>query len=159
MENRMKSFIMKSFIVFSVLLLLPALLCAGGLPALPLETLVARSDMIVSGEVVRAWAAFDPENKYIWTHYEIKVSRILKGPAQSSVVIAEPGGTLNGVSHLIPGAAPYAMGEQVTAFLYRTPIGYLRTTNYGQGKFLAGARWADFESQVSGLVAREGVHR
>jgi len=35
----------------------------------------------------------------------------------------------------ISGAPDYAVGEEAIVFLYRTPIGYLRATGYGQGKF------------------------
>jgi len=127
---------MKSSKAIAAILFFPALLVSAGLPVLSLENLASQSDVIVSGRVVRSWAALDPENRFIWTHYEIKVTNILKGPAQASIEIAEPGGALHGVTQIIPGSTSYAAGEQVSIFLYRTPIGYLRTTNYGQGKFL-----------------------
>jgi hypothetical protein len=123
----------------SAIYLFPFLLCAGSLPQLSVEELVAQSDTIVAGRVVRSWTAMDSENRFIWTHYEIKVGETLKGPAQASLVVGEPGGTLNGVTLLVPGATQYTVGEEVSVFLYRTPIGYLRTTNYGQGKFIFSA--------------------
>jgi hypothetical protein len=123
----------------SAIFLFPLLLSAGSLPQLTLEKLVSQSDTIAAGHVVRAWAAMDSENRFIWTHYEIKVGDVLKGQPQASVVICEPGGTLNGMSLLVPGSTPYIVGEEVSVFLYRTPIGYLRTTNYGQGKFVISA--------------------
>jgi hypothetical protein len=152
------------------LFLVPLLLSATSVPQLPLEALVSQSDAIVEGRVVRSWAAMDSENRFIWTHYEIKVGATLKGQAQPSVEIGEPGGTLNGVTLLVPGAAQYTVGEDVGVFLYRTPIGYLRTTNYGQGKFaisadgrihtLAGMSWSDFRSRVAHIVAaQKEAHR
>jgi hypothetical protein len=123
----------------SAISLFPILLSASSLPQLTLEKLVSQSDTIVAGHVVRAWAAMDSENRFIWTHYEINVGDVLKGPPQTSVVIGEPGGTLNGVSLPVPGSTSYTVGEEVSVFLYRTPIGYLRTTNYGQGKFVISA--------------------
>ena len=107
---------------------------------------------------MRAWAAMDSENRFIWTHYEIKVGSTLKGRAGTSVVIGEPGGTLNGVSLLVPGSTPYTVGEKVSVFLYRTPIGYWRTTNYGQGKFAISNDprvHSAFRSQVARIVAAE----
>jgi hypothetical protein len=161
--------------------LFPVLLCASSLPQLSVEELVSQSDTIVAGRIVRAWAAMDSENRFIWTHYEIKVGATLKGQAQDSVVVAEPGGTLNGVSLLVPSATHYTVGEEISVFLYRTPIGYLRTTNYGQGKFviapdhrlharqpaagtsvatLDGATWSDFQSRVARIVAaQKGARR
>ncbi len=142
---------------------LPAFLSAiDGVPQLSLEDLVRHSDTIVEGQVVRTWTAMDSENRFIWTHYEIRVSNRLKGPAQATVEIGEPGGTLNGVTLLVPGATPYNLGEQISVFLYRTPIGYLRTTNYGQGKFILSdnpSRTA-FRSRVARIVsAQQGVRQ
>ncbi len=141
--------------------LFPTLLCAASsLPRLPLESLIRQSDTIVEGRVVRKWAAMDSENKFIWTHYEIKVKSMLKGKAQPSVEVGEPGGVLNGRSLLVPGGTPYTVGEEVSVFLYRTPIGYLRTTNYGQGKFVVSADarvHANHGIDVGGTVIAAGM--
>jgi hypothetical protein len=40
----------------------------------------------------------------------------------------------------ISGAPDYAAGEELIVFLYRTPIGYLRATGYGQGKYTVTAQ-------------------
>ena len=143
--------------------LFPAFLGAvDGVPPLSLEDLVSHSDTIVEGQVVRTWTAMDSENRFIWTHYEISVGNRLKGPGQSSVEIAEPGGTLNGVTLLVHGSTPYKLGEQVSVFLYRMPIGYLRTTNYGQGKFVLpdSVSRSAFRSRVTRIVAeQQGIGR
>src|SRR5947209_1168176 len=133
-----------------ILFFFPLLLGAAAIPRLSLQALVAQSGAIVEGQVVRSWAAMDSENRFIWTHYEIKVSNTLKGRPKASVVVSEPGGTLNGVSLLVPGSTHYDVGEKVSAFLYRTPIGYWRTTNYGQGKFPIPA-----DPRVARIVAAE----
>jgi hypothetical protein len=122
------------------LLLVPALLClADSLPRLSLEGLVAQSEVIVAGRIERAWTAMDSENKFLWTHYRIQIRTTLKGAPLSSVVVSEPGGDRDGVTLYVPGATHYAVGDEVSVFLYRTPIGYLRTANYGQGKFTISA--------------------
>jgi hypothetical protein len=141
----------------SAIFLFPILLCAISLPQLSLEDLVAQSDTIAEGQVIRTWTAMDSENKFIWTHYEIKVSNRLKGLAEATVEIGEPGGTLNGVTLIVPGSARYAVGEEVSVFLYRTPIGYLRTTNYGQGRFIlpdTASRTA-FRKRVARILAAQ----
>lgn len=119
----------------SAIFLFPYFLFASSLPRLTVEDLVGQSDTIAKGKVIRSWAAMDPENRFIWTHYEIQVSSALKGHPGATMEIAEPGGTLDGVTLLIPGGTRYQIGEEVGVFLYKTPIGYLRTTNYGEGKF------------------------
>ena len=118
-----------------LLTLAPLLVWAADAPPrLSLEELTAQSDAIISGRVVRSWAAMDSENRFIWTHYEIRVRDTVKGAPRSTVLISEPGGILNGVHLQVSGSTKFADGEGVAVFLYRTPIGYMRTTNYGQGK-------------------------
>jgi hypothetical protein len=53
--------------------------------------------------------------------------------------VSEPGGVVDGIGMTSSGAVPYTLGEHVALFLYPTPIGYLRTTGAGQGKFTIGA--------------------
>jgi hypothetical protein len=139
-----------------VLLLLAtsALWAADVPPRLSLDQLTAQSDAIVAGRVTRSWADMDPENRFIWTHYEIQVRDTLKGAPHPTVVISEPGGVLNGLQLQVSGSTRFADGEEVAVFLYRTPIGYMRTTNYGQGKFTLAA---DGTVHVSRLAHGTGV--
>ena len=104
-------------------------------PRLSFEELTDSSDLVVSGSIIRSWAAWDSGHKYIWTHYEISVASAPKGKTAATVEFAEPGGTLDGVAHAIAGAVSYRPGEQVVVFLQRMPNGYLRTTGWGQGKY------------------------
>ena len=104
-------------------------------PALSLEGLVDQSEIIVHGRITNSWPAWDSAHKYIWTHHRVEIVDLLRGRAGSSVTISEPGGSLDGVSMSISGAPDYAVGEEAIVFLYRTPIGYLRSTGYGQGKY------------------------
>jgi hypothetical protein len=116
-----------------------SLICAAAqatlVPALSLEGLVDQSETIVHGRVTSAWTAWDSGHKYIWTHYRMEVLDPVRGNPGASVVVSEPGGSLDGVTMRISGAPDYAVGEEAIVFLYRTPIGYLRATGYGQGKY------------------------
>ena len=104
-------------------------------PALSLEELIERSEIIAHGRVASSWPAWDSGHKYIWTHFRLDVLDPIRGNPGASVVVSEPGGSLDGVSMSISGAPDYALGEEAIVFLYRTPIGYLRATGYGQGKY------------------------
>ena len=104
-------------------------------PALSLEGLIDQSEIIVHGRVASSWAAWDSGHKYIWTHYRIEVLDPLLGNLGANVVVSEPGGSLDGLTMRISGAPDYAVGEEAVVFLYRTPIGYLRATGFGQGKY------------------------
>jgi hypothetical protein len=104
-------------------------------PALSLEGLIDQSEIIVHGRVTGSWPAWDSKHKYIWTHYRIEVLDPIRGNPGASLVVSEPGGALDGVYMTISGALDYPVGEEAVVFLYRTPIGYLRATGYGQGKY------------------------
>jgi hypothetical protein len=47
------------------------------------------------------------------------------------------------------------MGEEAVVFLYRTPIGYLRATGYGQGKYTVTSGTRD-RANVKGLDLLKG---
>ena len=104
-------------------------------PRMSFEEIVARSQSIVQGTVLRSWSAWDDDQAAIWTHYEIKVSASLKGEDGDTVVVSEPGGSVDGKQMHIAGTPKYEIGEEVMLFAVPTPIGYLRTCGWGQGKF------------------------
>jgi hypothetical protein len=100
-----------------------------------LEEVVDTSESIVHGTVARTWSDWDDAHKYIWTHYEIQVTDKLKGDVSGTIVVSEPGGTVGETELQIAGTPHYAKGEEVVLFAERTPLGYLRTCGWGQGKF------------------------
>jgi hypothetical protein len=120
------------------ILILPLICLAAQatlVPALSLRGLIDQSEIIVHGKVTRSWAAWDSAHKYIWTHYRLEIIDRVKGNSGASVTVSEPGGSLDGVNMSISGAPNYGIGETAIVFLYRTPVGYLRATGYGQGKY------------------------
>jgi hypothetical protein len=114
---------------------LPGVAGATEVARLSFEELADTSDLVVSGHATRAWAAWDTNHKYIWTHYELSVASVHKGAPGSTVELAEPGGALDGIVMGIAGSVAYTPGEYVLVFLQRMPNGYLRTTGWGQGKY------------------------
>lgn len=104
-------------------------------PRMSLEEVVDASEAIVHGNVVRTWADWDADHRYIWTHYEIQVVDKLKGKAVGTIVVSEPGGTVGETALQVAGTPQYEVGEEVVLFAEKTPLGYLRTCGWGQGKF------------------------
>jgi len=104
-------------------------------PRMTAEELVTQSELILRGHVTRSWTAWDSKHKFIWTHYEIAVGEMLRGPQGATVVVSEPGGSLDGVNMQTSGTLPFAASEDAVLFLYRTPIGYWRVVGGPQGKF------------------------
>jgi hypothetical protein len=104
-------------------------------PRLTAEELTAQSELIIEGNIIRSWAAWDTEHKYIWTHYEVTVTDRLRGSTGAAITVSEPGGSLDGVHQQVSGAVLYSPGETAVVFLYQTPIGYWRSVGGPQGKF------------------------
>lgn len=127
----------------ATLLVLAVLFCGASwatlVPTMTLEDLASQSQSVVHGKVMRTWSAWDNSQQVIWTHYEVEVSDSLKGPAQSKLVVSEPGGTVGETSMLIAGTPVYEVGEEIVLFTEATPIGYARTCGWGQGKFRVSA--------------------
>jgi hypothetical protein len=112
-----------------------AVAVAAVVPRVTAEELAAQSERIVRGRVTRSWPSWDPVHKYIWTHHEITASETLRGPHAATIIVSEPGGTLDGVSMQTSGTLPFSLGEDAVLFLYKTPIGYWRVAAGPQGKF------------------------
>ena len=110
-------------------------LAAAVFPRMTAEQLTAQSQLIVEGNVVRSWAAWDSGHKYIWTHYEISVTDQIRGTRSASVTVSEPGGSIDGANQQFGGTVAYSPGEMAFLFLYQTPIGYWRSVGGPQGKF------------------------
>lgn len=104
-------------------------------PRLSLEEMARDAEYVVHGTVARSWSAWDSGHHAIWTHYEINVAEALKGTA-TTVTVSEPGGIVGDTGMMIAGAPTYESGDEVILLLHQTPIGYLRTSGWGQGKFL-----------------------
>lgn len=103
---------------------------------LSVEQLVEGSSAVVHGRVVRSWAAWDANRTTIWTHYELAVEESWKGTPGRTVVVSEPGGSVDGVHMSVPGAPRYEEGEEVVVFTQPVPAGLLRTRGWSQGRLL-----------------------
>ena len=107
---------------------------AALIPAFSLEDLSRESETIVEGTVIRSSVGWDAKHTFVWTHYEVQVSDWIRGAGSRSIVVSEPGGTLDGNTYQGSGQVHYEIGEHVLLFLYTTPIGFVRSSAAGQGK-------------------------
>jgi len=128
---------------------------AAIVPSLSLEEVIGQSEVIVHGRVARSWTAWDDAHKYIWTHHLVDVIDRLRGAAAGPLVVSEPGGELNGIGMKFSGSLAYTEGEETVLFLYRTPIGYLRATGAGQGKYSVTAG-QKVRANVEGRIGQDG---
>lgn len=135
------------------LTLFVALICAGtSLVRLSLEDTVSRAEWIIDGDVVRNWCGWDSGHRFIWTHTEIAVRRQWKGSSGPTVTISEPGGMVGGRGMAVAGMVRYAPGDHVVVFLYRTPIGLIRTVGLAQGKLQVDRRGLVHPSDSDALL-------
>ena len=104
-------------------------------PRMTVEQMMESSDAVIHGTIARTWSAWDSSHEFIWTHYELHLTESMLGDRLDKVVISEPGGTVGNESMEIVGAPRYRIGEEVVLLTARTPIGYLRTSGWGQGRF------------------------
>jgi hypothetical protein len=118
-----------------------------------LEETVAQAEWIVEGDVVRNWCAWDSAHRFIWTHTEISVRDRWKGAVGHTVTVSEPGGTVNDRSEIVAGMVRYQPGEHVVVFLYRTPIGFIRTVGLAQGKLAVDAAGQVHTSAADAMLA------
>ncbi len=118
-----------------ILFLGGSLLHATLVPRMSVEQMIDDSELIVHGTVLRSWSGWDRARQFIWTHYELQVSDMIKGLPSVKLVVSEPGGIIGETAMQIAGAPRYEVGDEVVLFLNRTPIGYLRSCGWGQGKF------------------------
>jgi hypothetical protein len=100
-----------------------------------MDTLVARSDRIVYGRVVGSRAVWDSATQTIWTQTELQVMDVVKGVAERTVTVSEPGGVIGDVGHLFPGVPSFRLNDEFVLFLHRAAGDRLRVTGMRQGVF------------------------
>jgi hypothetical protein len=118
--------------LFLLVLAVAPMWCAT-LERLSFEDLAAKSTAIVRGKVMSSWPAMT--GGIIYTHYKIQVAETFKGPAQSSVEIMVPGGTLNGARQTLAGSPTLNAGDDFVFFLWTSKSGITWITGLTQGLF------------------------
>jgi len=121
--------------VVAALVLLASVASATVIVPMRDETLVAGSDLIVTGAVASVEAVLLAGPRVV-TRVTVRVERTLSGEvAGPTIVVTEPGGAVAGLEVTVPSAPAFAPGERVLLFLRSRPDGSLATTALGLGKF------------------------
>jgi hypothetical protein len=91
---------------------------ATTLAELTVEQMTDASTYIVRGTVGEVWTSVD-ERGFVWTHAELAVTDVFKGPDTPKVLVVEtPGGiTPDGQVTQVHAAARFSTGEDVLVFL------------------------------------------
>jgi hypothetical protein len=98
-------------------LLAPLSALASVVLSMSMEELAARAPLVVRGTVHRVDTQWDEAHTGIWTTSEVVVREVLKGPQRTTVLVKQPGGTINGFSQRVSGVATFTPGEDVVLFL------------------------------------------
>ncbi len=94
----------------------------------------------------------------IYTYYHLQILETAKAvPGQTSrqIDVAVPGGTLNGMREMVPGAPALTTGSQYVVFLWTSRSGLTQIIGLSQGLFLAVEQAPGKISLASGLTAAD----
>ena len=110
---------------------------ATTLQRLSLDEMIQQSTSVVRATVKGSYSALRGQD--IWTFYQLQVAETLKsgGPgAGTSLDVAVPGGTVQGVRQAIAGAPALAPGTEYVMFLWTSRSGLTQVIGLSQGLFL-----------------------
>lgn len=99
-------------------------------------TLQETSDLVVSGTVTAIESARVGPTPALHTYVRVQVDEVLLGHLSGdTLVLREPGGSLDGRREWTFGAPEFSVGERVVLFLTRNADGTLRTNHLALGKY------------------------
>ena len=101
---------------------------------LSVDDLAVKSTAIIRGHVVDSYTAMTGPTVY--THYHIAVTETWKGAAGSTIDVALPGGTTDGIRQSYPGVPQLGTGTDYVLYLWTSPSsGITLPTGFSQGIF------------------------
>jgi hypothetical protein len=103
------------------------------LERLSLTDMIQKSTAIVRATV--AGSSVAQSGPVIYTHYQLQVNELYKGPAQSTVDLALPGGIARGFQQIYSGAPQLHPGEEYVFFLWTGKSGLTQVIGLTQGLF------------------------
>jgi len=116
-------------------LALAGLARATTLQQLSLDDMIRQSTAIVRAKVTGSYAALRGQN--IYTYYHLQVLEAPKAAAAQELDVAVPGGALNGLREIVPGAPELAAGSEYVIFLWTGKSGLTQVIGLSQGLFRA----------------------
>jgi hypothetical protein len=110
------------------------------------DELVAQSDAVVEGRVLKVNSFWSPSGRLIVTEAMVQVEEKIRGEAPSVVIVRTAGGTVGGYSIEAHGFPKFAVGERLLLFV-QNPSDVAQVTGYRQGQYRifvdkAGVRFA-----------------
>jgi len=109
---------------------------ATTLEQLSMTSMIQQSTAIVRAKVTGSYAA--NRKGQIYTFYRLQVLENLKATTPASAEVAVPGGSLNGVQQVVPGAPGLVAGQEYVLFLWTSKSGLTQVIGLSQGLFDVG---------------------
>jgi hypothetical protein len=119
--------------ILALPLILLAPLQAATLERLSLDDMIEKSTAIVRGRISGSYAAYS--GSAILTHYRVQVSERWKGANDASVEFVVPGGKVQNVRQVCPGAPELVEGKEYILFLWTSRSGLTYIIGFTQGLF------------------------
>lgn len=102
--------------------------------ALDRSELVAQSDAVVQGRVLKVSSFWSPSGRVILTEVMVQVEEKILGEAPGVVVLRTAGGTVGGYTVEAHGFPKFEVGERAVLFL-RNSANVAEVTGYRQGQY------------------------
>ena len=153
---------MRHLLAVLLFAMVPVASQAATLEKLTLDDMIQQSTDIVRGKVVGARVA--ERGPVVYTHWKIQISGRWKGEPAAIMEVVTPGGAVNGVRQVFPGAPTLAEGTEYVLFLWTGKNKLTHVIGLTQGLFdlkLDGAgvamlsRPASTEVMIDPKTARE----
>jgi hypothetical protein len=122
--------------LFSLALLATSVAALQGstLQQLSLDDLIRKSTAIIRGNAQQSYTEF--RGSIIYTHYNVTVTRTLKGTPAKQFDLAVPGGLSQGMRQAFAGAPGLLNGQDYVLFLWTSKTGLTQVIGLSQGLFV-----------------------
>jgi hypothetical protein len=129
---------MKRFVSLGMVALILALAIPAGAStfiALSKAQLVAESNAVVQGEVIKVEAFWTPSGRIIVSQAMLRVTDTIAGEAPTVVMLRTYGGTVDGFTVEAHGFPSFKQGDRLLVFLQNQKDGSAEVTGYRQGQY------------------------
>src|SRR5947209_4884396 len=126
---------MKRLMILVAVLALAAAANATTIRPMTIEEMAASATTVIEGQAIDKWSAWDGQHREIMTFTRFNVTKSLKGSAPKQVVVAQLGGTVDGITLHVSGIRHFQIGETTLLFLRPGDTPDVMSLDVMQGNF------------------------
>lgn len=145
---------MRRALIILIALLGASTASATTVKPMSIEDLTAAASMIVEGQAVESWSAWNPQHTLIYTFTRVRVAKTLKGNNDGIVLLKQIGGSAGGYTQKVAGVRPLMDGDRSVLFLRASEArdGTMVIVGLMQGNFRI-----ERETKSGAVVVNNGV--